>query len=108
MKGLFSTVVAAAITGAFAAPSPVELGAMTAAPVAERAPAATCSTAVTLSGNPFSGRQFYANKEYSKEVVAAIASMTDTSLAAAASKVASTGTFLWLYVARRYIQKLLG
>ncbi|KAF2733486.1 cellobiohydrolase-like protein II precursor [Polyplosphaeria fusca] len=96
MKGLFSAVVASAITGVFAAPSPIEQGPVTAAPVVERAAAATCSTAVTLNGNPFSGRSFYANKEFSKEVETAAAAMTDTSLQAAASKVASVGTFLWM------------
>ncbi|KAF2114872.1 1, 4-beta cellobiohydrolase [Lophiotrema nucula] len=94
MKGLFSAVVASAIAGAFAAPSPVENGPITARAVA--APNAACATPVTLSGNPFSGRSFYANKEYSKEVVAAAASMTDSALQAKASKVAQVGTFLWI------------
>ena len=96
MKGLFSAVVASAITGAFAAPSPVENGPITARAVA--APNAACATPVTLSGNPFSGRSFYANKEFSKEVIAAAASMTDSAIAAKASKVAQVGTFLWMSV----------
>jgi cellulose 1,4-beta-cellobiosidase len=91
MKGLYSALVASAITGAFAAPSPVEQG-----PITARAAAAACATPVTLSGNPFASRSIYANKEYSKEVVTAAASMTDSSLAAAASKVADVGTFLWM------------
>ena len=53
-------------------------------------------TPVTLSGNPFASRSIYANKEYSKEVIAAAASMTDSALAAKASKVAQVGTFLWM------------
>ncbi|KAF1957389.1 cellobiohydrolase-like protein II precursor [Byssothecium circinans] len=91
MKGLYTALVASAITGAFAAPSPIEQG-----PVTARANvAAACATPVTLSGNPFS-RSIYANKEYSKEVIAAAASMTDSALAAKASKVAQVGTFLWI------------
>jgi len=87
MKGLYSALLASAISGTFAAPSPVENGPITAA--------AACATPVTLSGNPFT-RSIYANKEFSKEVVAAAASMTDSSLAAKASKVAQVGTFLWM------------
>lgn len=91
MKGLYSAVLASAIAGAFAAPSPVEQG-----PITARAAQAACATPVTLSGNPFSARSIYANKEYSKEVIAAAASMTDSGLAAKASKVAQVGTFLWM------------
>lgn len=91
MKGLYSAVLASAITTAFAAPSPVEHG-----PVTARAVQAACATPVTLSGNPFKSRSIYANKEYSKEVIAAAASMTDSAMAAQASKVAQVGTFLWM------------
>jgi cellulose 1,4-beta-cellobiosidase len=88
MKGLFSAVLASAITGAFALPSPTENG-----PITARAAAAACATPVTLSGNPFASRSIYANKFYSSEVVSAAA---QTALAAAALKVASVGTFLWM------------
>ena len=91
MKGLYTALLASAITGAFAAPSPVENG-----PITERAVAAACATPVTLGSNPFSGRSIYANKEYSKEVIAAASAISDSSLAAAAKKVADVGTFLWL------------
>lgn len=91
MKGFFSAVLASAIAGAFAAPSPIEQG-----PITARAAQAACATPVTLSGNPFASRSIYANKEYSKEVIAAAASMTDSALAAKASKVAQVGTFLWM------------
>lgn len=91
MKGLSFAVLASAIAGAFAAPSPVEQG-----PVTARAAMSACATAVTLSGNPFASRSIYANKEYSKEVIAAAASMTDSALAAKATKVAQVGTFLWM------------
>ncbi|KAF2261184.1 cellobiohydrolase-like protein II precursor [Lojkania enalia] len=91
MKGLYSALVASAIAGAFAAPSPTEKG-----PITARAAQAACATNVSLSGNPFSGRSIYANKEYSKEVMSAAAAMTDSALAAKASKVADVGTFLWI------------
>jgi len=91
MKGFYSALLASAITGAFAAPSPVEQG-----PITARAAAAACATPVTLSGNPFASRSIYANKEYSKEVVAAASAISDSSLAAKALKVADVGTFLWM------------
>lgn len=91
MKGFYSALLASAITGAFAAPSPVEQG-----PITARAAAAACATPVTLSGNPFASRSIYANKEYSKEVVAAASAISDSSLAAKALKVADVGTFLWI------------
>jgi len=90
MKGLYTALVASAITGALAAPSPVENG-----PITARANAAACATPVTLSGNPFT-RSVYANKEYAKEVSSAAAAITDSALKAKASKVASVGTFLWI------------
>jgi cellulose 1,4-beta-cellobiosidase len=90
MKGLYTALVASAITGAFAAPSPIENG-----PITARANAAACATPVTLSGNPFT-RSIYANKEYAKEVSSAAAAITDSALKASATKVASVGTFLWI------------
>jgi cellulose 1,4-beta-cellobiosidase len=90
MKGLFAAVLAAAASGVLAAPSPVENG-----PITARA-AAACATPVTLSGNPFASRKIYANKFYSSEVISAASAMTDAALAAAATKVAEVGTFLWI------------
>lgn len=95
MKGLqYATLVASAISGALAAPAAAPAP-TAAARVEERKAAAACATPVTLSGNPFQGRTIYANKEYSKEVVAAAAQMTG-SMAEAALKVAEVGTFLWM------------
>ncbi|KAL5119097.1 1,4-beta-D-glucan cellobiohydrolase cel6c [Pleosporales sp. CAS-2024a] len=93
MKAIFlAAVLASAASPVLAAPSPVEKG-----PITARAPAATaCATAVTLSGNPFASRSIYANKFYSSEVAAAAAAMTDTALAAKATKVADIGTFMWI------------
>ena len=91
MKGLYTALLASAISGVFAAPSPIEQG-----PITARAAAAACATPVTLSGNPFASRSVYANKEYSKEVIAAAASMTGSAQKASASKVAQIGTFLWM------------
>jgi len=61
-------------------------------------PRAACSTAVKLAAgsNPFSGRTFYANDYYASEITTAMASVTDASVKAQASKVAQVGTFLWI------------
>ena len=91
MKLSFAALLASAVTGVFAAPTPTEQG-----PITARQAASACATAVTLSGNPFAGRSIYANKFYSSEVVSAAAQMTDTALASAALKVADVGTFLWM------------
>lgn len=55
-----------------------------------------CDSAVTLSGNPFSGRTLNANSHYGNYVTAAAAAISDATLKAKALKVASVGTFLWL------------
>lgn len=94
MKGIFAAVLASAASSVLAAPSPVENGPITARAVG--AAAAACATPVTLSGNPFASRQIYANKFYSSEVSAAAAAMTDSALAASATKVAQIGTFMWM------------
>lgn len=60
--------------------------------------AAACSSNVTLdpSKNPFKTYTLHANKFYRDEVNAAIENLSDPSLAAAAAKVADTGSFLWM------------
>ncbi|KAH8724739.1 cellobiohydrolase-like protein II precursor [Phaeosphaeriaceae sp. PMI808] len=90
MKGIFAAILATAVSGVLAAPSPVQDAQITA-----RA-ATACASAVTLSGNPFASRKIYANKFYSSEVSSAAAAMTDSALAAAATKVADVGTFMWI------------
>jgi cellulose 1,4-beta-cellobiosidase len=90
MKGLYTAVAASAISGVFAAPSPVEKG------PTPRAAAAACSTAVTLSGNPFTNRQLFANPYYAAEVQAAVTAISDSTLAASAAKVAAVGSFQWM------------
>lgn len=90
MKLTFTALLASALGGALAAPTPTE------APIAGRQAPAACATAVTLSGNPFAGRSIYANKFYSAEVLSAAASITDSALKAKATKVASVGTYLWM------------
>ncbi|KAH7122489.1 cellobiohydrolase-like protein II precursor [Dendryphion nanum] len=92
MKGLYTALVASAISGAFAAPSPIEKGSVTARAVAAKA----CATAVTLSGNPFASRTLHANAFYSSEVVAAASAIPDAAVAAKALKVANIGTFQWI------------
>jgi cellulose 1,4-beta-cellobiosidase len=94
MKGIFAAVLASAASSVLAAPSPVENGPITAR--AQGAAAAACATPVTLSGNPFASRKIYANKFYSSEVSSAAAAMTDSALAASATKVAEIGTFMWM------------
>ena len=90
MKGLLSATVASAVTGAFALPSPLEKESIAARQ------SAPCSSAVTLSGNPFSNRTLYPNNYYGAKVKAAVANISDSTLAAKAAKVANIGTFLWM------------
>lgn len=63
-----------------------------------RQAASGCSSAVTLdpSVNPFSKYTLHANSFYRKEVDAAVANLSDQSLASAAKAVANVGTFLWM------------
>jgi cellulose 1,4-beta-cellobiosidase len=96
MKYFLGLAALAAVAVAAPAESPTET-------IKEREPSrlnarAACASAVTLTpgSNPFSGCTLHANSEYAKEVNAALANMTDTSLAAKASAVAKVGTFLWL------------
>ncbi|KAL0577798.1 1,4-beta-D-glucan cellobiohydrolase cel6c [Marasmius crinis-equi] len=72
------------------------LTAFVATAVATPQPRAACTSAVTLSGNPFTGRTLKANAKYAAEVNAAAAKITDSTLKAKAQKVASVGSFLWL------------
>lgn len=90
MKFSQSAVLAFAAT-AVAAPS-------TTSKDQPRKVAAACSSAVTLdpSVNPFKKYTLHPNKFYRDEVTAAIAQMSDSSLASAAAKVADVGSFLWM------------
>jgi cellulose 1,4-beta-cellobiosidase len=60
--------------------------------------AAGCASAVTLdaSTNVWKKYTLHANSFYRKEVEAAVEQISDSSLAAAAKKVADVGSFLWL------------
>ncbi|KAI0538858.1 1, 4-beta cellobiohydrolase [Xylaria digitata] len=86
MKAEIAAVLLAA--GALAAPSDK----------APRKAAAACSSAVTLdaSTNVFSKYKLHPNSFYRKEVEAAVAAISDSSLKASAAKVADVGSFLWL------------
>ena len=97
MKFTYTALLASAVAGVFAIPTPTEQG-----PITARQAASACATAVT----PFAGRSIYANKFYSSEVLAAAASMTDSALKAKATKVASVGTYLWLSVAHSASERL--
>lgn len=57
---------------------------------------AACTSAVTLSGNPFTGRTLNANSHYGNYVTQAAAAISDATLKAQAAKVAKVGSFLWL------------
>lgn len=73
--------------------------AVLAAPPSEpRQTTAGCDSAVTLdpSANAFKKYTLHANTFYRSEVEAAVKTMTDSTLAAAAAKVADVGSFLWL------------
>lgn len=70
------------------------IGAASASPTLQTR--AACTSAVKLSGNPFTGRTLYANSHYGDAVRAAANQITDSTRKAQALKVASVGTFLWL------------
>lgn len=53
-------------------------------------------TPVSVSGNPFSGKQIYANPYYASEINSIAIPSLPASLAPAASAVANVGTFVWL------------
>ncbi|CAN8098220.1 unnamed protein product [Discula destructiva] len=63
-----------------------------------RQAAAGCAAAVTLDAttNVFSKYNLHPNKYYRDEVNAAVANLSDKSLATAAQKIADVGTFLWI------------
>lgn len=74
---------AIAVTSVFAAPTEIQKR-------------ATCSSAVTLEGNPFASYKLFANDYYRAEVEAAAEAITDATLKAQALKVADVGTFKWI------------
>lgn len=57
---------------------------------------ATSTAAAAASGNPFVGKQMYANTYYSSEVVNIAIPSLPSSLKAAASQVADTPSFFWM------------
>ncbi|MCJ1306578.1 hypothetical protein MMC25_000221 [Agyrium rufum] len=56
----------------------------------------TATVTAAASGNPFAGKQIYANPYYSSEIFSLAIPSLPASLAAKASAVASVGTFTWL------------
>lgn len=91
MRFSTSALVAFATTTALAAPSSTSQE-------EPRQASGACSAAVTLDAttNVFSKYTLHPNNFYRQEVTAAIANLSDQSLAAAAKVVADTGTFLWM------------
>jgi cellulose 1,4-beta-cellobiosidase len=86
-----ATAIAAFAAGALAAPpTPVKN--------TPRGTAAACASAVTLdaSTNVWTKYKLHANTYYRAEVMAAVGNLSDTSLTAAATKVADVGSFLWM------------
>lgn len=57
---------------------------------------ASATTTAAASGNPFSGKQMYANAYYSSEVVNLAIPALPSSLKAAASQVAKVPSFYWM------------
>jgi cellulose 1,4-beta-cellobiosidase len=86
MKAQVATTLFAA--GAVALPSSIET----------RTSSAACSSAVKLdaSTNVWKNYKLHPNSFYRAEVEAAVEAISDSSLAAAAAKVADVGSFLWL------------
>jgi cellulose 1,4-beta-cellobiosidase len=86
------TALAACAAGALAAPSTSDHLKNA------RQSAQACSSAVTLDAktNVFTKYTLHPNTFYRKEVEAAAAAITDSTLKAAAAKVADVGSFLWL------------
>jgi cellulose 1,4-beta-cellobiosidase len=58
--------------------------------------ASNCDFPVTLTGNPFATNTLHPNSFYKSKVLAAAATINDTSLKAKALSVANAGSFLWL------------
>lgn len=58
----------------------------------------TASGGSSASGNPFAGKQGYANPYYASEVSSLAIPSLPSSLAAKASAVAKVPSFTWLYV----------
>jgi cellulose 1,4-beta-cellobiosidase len=88
----FSTTAALAFaTTALAAPSPTTQQ-------KPRQAGGACASAVTLDAktNVWKKYKLHPNSFYRTEVEAAVAQISDSSLAASAAKVADVGTFLWL------------
>lgn len=89
-----TTAVAALVAGAIAAPS----GDVPSPAKKVAARASACASAVTLdaSTNVFKKYKLHANTFYREEVNKAVEAITDSSLKAAAAKVADVGSFLWM------------
>ncbi|OQN95632.1 putative 1,4-beta-D-glucan cellobiohydrolase C [Cryoendolithus antarcticus] len=73
----------------------------TAAGSTSAAGSTTTGTPVSASGNPFAGRQIYANPYYSSEIFTSAIPSLPASLQAKASAVANVGTYVWLDTAAK-------
>jgi cellulose 1,4-beta-cellobiosidase len=84
------------LTAAFAVGITNALPQATGAPKASSTRGATATTTAAASGNPFAGKDFYANPYYSSEVYAYAMPSIPASLKPAASAVAKVGSFVWM------------
>jgi cellulose 1,4-beta-cellobiosidase len=85
---LLTAALAAGLTNAMPQPTPVVVEA--------RAAAASTTSAPAASGNPFVGKDWYANPYYSSEVHTLAMPSLPASLKPAASAVAKVGSFVWM------------
>jgi len=82
------------LPGSASAPPGSSTGTPTVSPTSS-APSSTGTTA-PAPGNPFTGFEIYLSPVYAAEVAAAVAEITDPTLAATAAAVANIPTFIWL------------
>jgi cellulose 1,4-beta-cellobiosidase len=87
---ILTAALAAGLTNAL----PQATGTPTAA--GARAAAASTTAAPAASGNPFAGKEWYANPYYSSEIYTLAMPSLPASLKPAASAVAKVGSFVWM------------
>lgn len=84
------------LTAALAAGLTNALPQVSRAPQASSTRPTTATTAPAASGNPFAGKDFYANLYYSSEIHTLAMPSLPASLKPAASAVAKVGSFVWM------------
>lgn len=92
LKMLSNVLLAAALVAGLTNALPQATG----TPKASSTRGATTTAAPVASGNPFAGKEFYANPYYSSEVHTLAMPSLPASLKPAASAVAKVGSFVWM------------